>query len=212
MLLIGPLSLAASVESLLLSCSWFVLHNSSMGSFFNVSSLLFVRLMCVGEGEHGELSLSVLLMPLPSLSVLCVEFKREFVVMLAFKLSILFFIALGEKSAGWVCGGTGCDRFRSLLLLLLVPSISSERARFSSFSGSDEMRRSRRCCMAARRSSWLTVAPCGGDDGDVNSASSTNFSANDGWWFDVGVDCCCERTKLCTCANLNEKHFEYLVF
>lgn len=88
---------------------------------------------------------------------------------------------LGEKSAGCVCGGGWCVvRFSSLLLLF--PIMCSDLALLCSFSGSEEMRLSRLwCCIAALLSKEFTVvAPCGGDEGDVNRASSTNFSVKEG--------------------------------
>lgn len=72
-----------------------------MGSIFTLLSSLCDREILVGEGEQGDPSLSVLLMPLPSTSILCGRFDMEF----RLELSVLFFMALGEKSAGWVCGG-----------------------------------------------------------------------------------------------------------
>lgn len=137
----------------------------------------------------------------PSGSLFIVEFKL--------RLSALFFMALGEKSAGCVWGGCVCDKFSSLLLLF--PMMCSDLALLCSLSGSEDILRSRLYCMAALLSSWLTVAPCGGDDGDVNRASSTNFSVKLGWWFGKGVDCCCccwDLTILCTCANWKESNRE----
>lgn len=68
----------------------------------------------MGEGEQGEFSRSVLLMPLPSTSFLIFELRLS--ALSAF--NAWFFMALGEKSAGCVWGGCVCDKFNSLLLLL----------------------------------------------------------------------------------------------
>lgn len=174
--------LLASTESVLLSKSALDPQSSSIGSDLTSSHILDV-------GEGDALSLSVLLMPFPSISGFVFDVTL-------FK---LFFIAEGEKSVGATWGG-GWLRGSSilLLLLLLLPIMCSARERLCSESGSEEIRRSRRCAAAALRNNWLTVAPCTGEAGDVNSASSTSLSVKLCWlWWLRGV----RMPRLWTCAN-----------
>lgn len=123
------------MKTYLFSSGWFVLHINSIGSFLTLFSLLSLWHLdngWVGEGEHGEFSLSVLLIPFPAtITLLHIYQMIELVqnlpsitsvlwsVELMFRFRALFFIALGEKSAGCVWGGLW-DKFSSLLLLLPI--------------------------------------------------------------------------------------------